>query len=158
MQTISNMQRDSFYKTYLKYLLLFIGLVFYESITSIYLYLSPLFGVVFFYLLQNIYKKESIPKVVLGFIYIFIYEIDKGFIPLSFFIFFGFYYHFIYDKIEYFFNEKIYKIAVHITGGYIGYYVINVMISYLYNYDIPAINFEYLIYIITDILVLVALF
>ncbi len=158
MQTISNMQRDSFYKTYLKYLLLFIGLVVYESITSIYLYLSPLFGVVFFYLLQNIDKKESLYKIVFIFLYIFIFEIDKGFVPLSFFIFFIFYYIFVYEKIEHFFNEKIYKIAVHITGGYLGYYVVNVIISYLYNFNIPTINLKYFIYIITDILISVVLF
>jgi len=147
------MQRNSLYKTNLKYLLIFLLLVIYESLSSIYLYLSPLYGVAFYYIIRHMYEKNYLFRVVLAFIYVIIYEIDKGFIPLSFLLFFGIYYFFIIDKIERFFNDKNYRIFFHILNAYIGYYLINLMLSYIFNYTLPSIDCKYLFYIFTDFIV-----
>ncbi len=157
MQTFSNMQRNSLHKTNLTYFIIFLLLVVYESISSIYLYLTPLFGVAFYFLLINIYKKDHFFPNFLTILYIFIFEVDKGFIPFSFIIFFIIYYFFILDKIEHFFSKKSYKIFFHIFNIYIGYYIINLILSYLFNCEIPSFDFKYLLYIVTDTLIVIIL-
>ncbi len=152
------MQRNSFYKTNIKYLLFFLFCVFYESLSSIYIYLAPLFGVAFYYLLTNIKNKEKYFQIFLVFLYILIFEVDKGFIPLSFIIFFLLYYFFLFERIEHFFNKKISKIFFHIINAYIGYYLTNLILDYIFGYSIPNINFLYLFYIIVDTLIAVVLF
>ncbi len=151
------MQRDSIYQANIKYLLIFICAVIYESISSIYPYLTPLFGVAFYLVLLNMHDKEKIFPLFLSFLYIFIFEIDKGFVQLSFFIFFFLYYIFLYAKIEHLFVEKNYKIFFHILIGYIGYYLVNSAIDYLFGYSIPTLNYEYIFYIITDTLIVMVL-
>ena len=155
MQIFSGMQRDSIYKKNLKYFIIFILLIIYESISSIYLFFTPLFGVSFYFILTNINKKDYIFPVILAFIYIFIFEIDKGFIPFSFIIFFIIYYFFIFHKINNFFSEKNYRIFFHIINAYIGYYFVNLILDYLFNFAVPSLNFIYLLYIVSDILIAV---
>ncbi len=152
------MQRNSFYKTNIKYLLFFLFCVIYESLSSIYIYLTPLFGVAFYYLLINIKDQKKYFQIFLVFLYILIFEVDKGFIPLSFIVFFLFYYFFLFERIEHFLNKKISKIFFHTINIYIGYYLINLFLDYLFGYNIPNINFLYLLYIIVDTLISVVLF
>ena len=147
------MQRNSFYQTYLKYILIFLLLVVYESLTSIYLYLSPLYGVAFYFIIKHIYDKEYLFRISLAFLYIFVIEIDKGFIPLSFLLFFAIYYYFIMDKIERFFSEKTYKIFFHILNAYIGYYLLNLTLGYLFGFELPSFEMRYFLYIVIDFLV-----
>ncbi len=142
----------------LKYLFIFSLLVVYESLTSIYLYFSPLYGVAFYFIIRHIYDKEYIFRLLLAFLYIFIIEIDKGFIPLSFLLFFAIYYYFIMDKIERFFNEKHYKIFFHILNAYIGYYLVNLILAYLFDFQLPSFDIKYFLYIITDFLIVAVLF
>lgn len=142
----------------LKYLFIFSLLVVYESLTSIYLYFSPLYGVAFYFIIRHIYDKEYIFRLLLAFLYIFIIEIDKGFIPLSFLLFFAIYYYFIMDKIERFFNEKYYKIFFHILNAYIGYYLLNLTLSYLFGFELPSFEMRYFFYIIIDFLVAAVIF
>ena len=152
------MQRNSIYKTNLKYFFIFLLLIVYESLTSIYLYFSPLYGVAFYFIVKHIYSKEYLFRVVLAFLYIFVVEIDKGFIPLSFLLFFAIYYFFIIDKIERFFNEKNYKIFFHILNAYIGYYLVNLILAYLFDFELPSFDIKYFLYIVTDFLIVAVLF
>ncbi len=147
------MQRNSFYKTNIKYISIFLLLVIYESLTSIYLFLTPLFGVVFYYMLKHIYDEKYLFRVVLAFLYILIFEIDKGFIPLSFILFFAIYYYFVQYKIEKFFTNEIYTKFFHIFNAYIGYYMLNLILAYLFNYELPIINIKYILYIFVDFLI-----
>ncbi len=151
------MQRDSIYKSNIRYIVVFVLLVIYESISSIYPYLTPLFGVAFYYILSNINKRDNLFIVFLSFLYLLIFEVDKGFIPFSFMIFFIFYYFFIYDRVEHFFVEKNYKIFFHVFIGYVGYYIVNVVLKYLFNQDISVFDYKYFLYIVTDFLILVVL-
>ncbi len=145
------------YKNF-KYFFIFLLLIIYESLTSIYLYFSPLFGVAFYFIIKHIYDKEYIFRLLLAFLYIFVIEIDKGFIPLSFLLFFTIYYYFIMDKIKRFFNEKNYKIFFHILNAYIGYYLVNLILAYLFDFELPSFDIKYFFYIVTDFLIAVVLF
>ena len=149
------MQRNSLYKTDLKYLLIFLLLIVYESMTSIYLYLSPLYGVAFVYVAKYMQDKRYIFRVFLAFLYIFVFEIDKDFIPLSFLLFFSIYYLFVMHKIERFFSNKNYIVFFHILNAYIGYYFINLILSYLFGCDLPSIDYKYILYIVIDFLITV---
>ncbi len=151
------MQRNSIYQTNIRYLFIFVCAVVYESISSIYPCLTPLFGVVFYLILLNMHDEKKVFPLILSFLYIFIFEIDKNFIPFSFLIFFFLYYVFLYEKIERFFVEKNYKIFFHILFAYMGYYLVNIAIDYLFDYNIPNLNYEYVFYIITDTLIVMVL-
>jgi hypothetical protein len=72
-------------------------------------------------------------------------------------LFFGAYYLFFIDKIERFFSNKNYRIFFHILNAYTGYYLTNLILSYLFNYDLPSIDYKYLLYIVTDFLITVVI-
>ncbi len=139
MQTLSNLQRNSSYKRALTKILTAIGLLYYESITSIYPYLPSLFGLFFIYLLFYLNSKLRFYEILYSFFYIIVYELDKGFYLFSFIIFFIIYYNFIKEEIKKYIFCKLCLAFVYVFSGYIGYYGINYAISFILNENMPSL-------------------
>ena len=129
---------------------LFCGLVVYESISSLYVYITPLVGIVFLYLVQNIHDKEKTYINLALFLYLIFFEIDRGFFVFSSLIYFLIYYNF-------FHNELVNSVACQnclkfliIFLFYIGFYIVNLILSLLFNQDLPIFDITYIIYFVTD--------
>ncbi len=129
---------------------LFFGLVLYESISSLYVYLTPLSGIVFLYIVNNIENQEKAYIILVLFLYLIYFEIDRGFFVFSSLILFLIYYNF-------FHNELVNSIACQsclqfliIFIYYTGFYITNLIFALLFNKDLPIFDITYIIYIVTD--------
>ena len=151
MQTFSYLQRDSSYQKNIKLIALFVLLVIYESLTSIYPFLSPLFGLLFLYALEINDIKRNINKILL-FLFIVLYEIDKDFVLFSFFLFLYFSKRYIIAFIDIYIFSKILKTTIFVAYAYFGYYLLNLLLSFIFDVFTPSIGIEYLFYIIIDII------
>ncbi len=134
-------------------IILLFGLILYESITSIYTFLSPLSGVVFLYIVTNIKDKEKIGINIALALYLIFFEIDRGLVVFSSLIFFLIYYEFIHKELVISIACKNCLKAVIVSFYYIGIYIVNLIISLIFDLSLPIFDITYIIYIITDILV-----
>ncbi len=149
MQTLSNLQRNISDKSNLELITFFILALIYESLTSIFPFLSPLFGVSFILWLTLYNQKLNLAKILI-YLYIIFYEIDKDYFVLSFvplFLFMKFYIVNFFEKII---DYTIFRIFIYILFTYIGYFLINLFLAYIFNNDIPSIGIEFIFYIIID--------
>ncbi len=115
-------------------------------------YLTPLIGLSFYYLIEHFHEKENWLENVLIFIYITFIEINSGFFLLSFLLFFLIFYKIALKMIKELVVCKWCQPILFITFGYIGYYLFNLLLCNIFNLDIPAIGWGYLIFILTDTL------
>jgi hypothetical protein len=127
-----------------------VGIV-YESATGILLFLTPLFGVVLFFIIENIDAKKRTPELMAAFIYILFFEIDKNFVLFSFIAFFILYYTVVVSYIRYMIDCNWCYMIVSIVSGYMGYYALNFLLKLLGNSELPTLSPILLWYIFLDI-------
>ena len=99
MQTFSYMQRSLTNKKILTTLGIIIAFVLYQSLSSIYLLLPPLLGVLFFYFIRAL-EKEDLYSLVLIIILLLIFEAEKDFLLFSSLVYFTFIYRFVIPKLR----------------------------------------------------------
>lgn len=158
MQTFSNLRRDSTFKRYLLNIAIFLVLYIYLFFTSIYQVLTPLFGIMFLFIIYNFKNKKLLFPVILAFIYMFLFEIEKGMFLFSFVFFFLFYYHFLFFRMKKFFFNRNYMIVLMVSVAYFGYYLFNIFISYLFNFDPLTFFAGIFLYIICDCIIAIFLY
>jgi hypothetical protein len=158
MQTLSDMRRSGSHYRSLIEVSLFIAALIYESLSSIYQPLSPLLGLSFYYILTNYEKREGVFIYLLIALFSVYVEVDRGLNIGSFILFSLLFYNPIHKYIKKFINCQLCEIIVIISVFYIGYFSFNLSLDYLLNRSVLEWSFNYIIYIITDIfLVLVFL-
>ena len=144
------MQRSIFNYQPLVPIFLLIGLVLYESVTSIYVYITPLAGYIFLYIVENHHDKEKRWIIASLFLYLIYFEIDKGFFVFSSLILFLIYTKFFHTELKATMACKnCFKLTI-ITIYYIGFYILNLFASLIFNQDLPKMDISYIIYIISD--------
>ena len=146
------MQRNRADHRYLRALLLFAAGLLYEPIAALYGYPTPLLGFWFYYLLHRIDDPDYRIRNLLVLLYILYVEIDRGWIPFSFLLFFLGFYLMIYKN----WGERILcsrcTLLLYIPIGYLGYYLWNLFLAYLLHLPMPLFGATWLIAIISDIL------
>ena len=157
MQTLSYLRRSRFNLQPLLALLLFFAALVYESVGTIYIWLSPLLGAGFYLWRKYHTQKEFYYYISLFFLYTLYFEIDRDMILFSFILLTIFYHYFLAKKIENAINCTFCIDTIYILYGYLGYYIINLFLAFLFNMPLPDFTPYYFIYIFTD-LFLVALF
>ncbi len=150
MQTFSHLQRNSLNKRALVKIFTALGLIFYEALQSVYPFLPSLFGLFFCYLLFFLNSKLRFYEVVYAFIYLTVYEVDKGFYFLSFVIFFTIYYSFIAEEIRKIIYCKWCLAFIYVTTAYLGYYLINAIIAFVLNEPMPTLGYSYIVNVLLD--------
>ncbi|NPA82724.1 MAG: hypothetical protein GXO31_08940 [Epsilonproteobacteria bacterium] len=146
MQTFSDMQRNSSYQRVIVKILTAGILVLYEALTSAYPFLPSLFGVFFVYLLFYFDSKLRFYEITYSFLYLTIYELDKGFYLFSFIIFFIIYYNFVKDEIKKYIFCKGCLAFFYTLTGYLGYYLINFIIAFILNDPKPILGYDNISY------------
>ena len=130
--------RDSFL-----YVVLF---VIYESLSSIYQFLPPLFGVLFVLLINALNRKNTIGVILIAFCLV-IFEAEKGYILFSSVIYLLLAYKFILPKVIQSFNCYSCVKFSYIFIAYIGFLIFNTLFSNIFFTDLPSANY-YIIYFI----------
>ncbi len=151
MQTFSDMRRNSTYHQTLTPYLIFVIAIIYTSLASMTLTLSPLLGLGFYYIIYHIHDEQRYRDFVLIFLYALYVEIDRGLILLSFFFFTLIFYKLIFQSFQKYVHCQLCLIIAYVTIGYLGYYLFNLFLAYLFNVPLPIFTLNYLLFIVTDI-------
>ena len=133
-------------KSSLVYILLF---VIYESLSSIYLFLPPLFGLLFVLLINALNKDDAISVLFLV-LALVIYEAEKGYILFSSVIYLIIAYKFILPKLTQNFNCFSCVKFSYILIAYIGFFMFNTLFSSIFLVELPSANYYIIYYIIIE--------
>lgn len=131
------------------YVVLFI---IYESLSSIYLFLPPLFGVLFVLFVDALEKEDTISILAISFCLVF-FEADKGYVLFTSIIYFVIVYKFIMPKIIQ--NVSCYscvKIS-YILFAYLGFFLFNAILAKIFLLQMPTINYYIIYYIVVEFLI-----
>ena len=128
------------------YVILFIA---YESLSSIYLFLPPLFAVLFVLFISAIKREDGIAIFLVSFCLI-IYESQMGFPLFSSIIYFGLIYKFVIPKLKKNFGcASCIKVA-YVLLAYFGFYLFLALLANVFLLPMPAINYYIMYYIIIE--------
>ena len=146
------MQRSIAHKKSLTPFLYVALFVIYESLSSIYLFLPPLLGVLFLLFIRSMDNDDSIAIFLVVFC-IMVFESEKGYLLFSIAIYFALVYKFVLPKLHQNFScPPCIKISV-VLLAYIGFYFFGSMISNVFLTPMPSINYYVIYYIIIEFLI-----
>lgn len=157
MQTLSHMQRSLTYQNTLKTVVILSLLVVYISLTSIYPYLPPLFGIVFL-LFIDLYEKDNRLLLMPLVFYLIVYEADKGFLLLSTLVFFILSYYFLVVKLKKIISCEKCLVPFFVFFAYMGYQLFAIMLHSLMRIDTPEFDSILIFYVIVESLLVMVLF
>ncbi len=128
------------------YILLFLV---YESLSSIYLFLPPLFAVLFILFIKAL-KDEDMLSLAFISLCLIIFEIDKGYVIFSSIIYFAFIYKFVMPKIVQNINCTSCINILYVITVYIGFFLFATLISSIFLTPMPDINYYIVYYIVIE--------
>jgi hypothetical protein len=130
---------------------LLVGLILFESINSLYVYITPLAGFIFLYIVENFHDKDKKWIILSLFIYLTYFELDKGFFVLSSLILFIIYYKFFHEELEATIAcDNCLRITI-IFIYYFSFYILNLLFALIFNYELPKVDIAYIVFLISDI-------
>ncbi|MFT7004436.1 MAG: hypothetical protein ACJAWW_001794 [Sulfurimonas sp.] len=128
------------------YVILFIA---YESLSSIYLFLPPLFAVLFVLFIDALKKEDSL-AIFLAVFCLIIFESQMGYPLFSSIIYLGLVYKFVIPRLKKNFGcTSCIKVA-HVLLAYVGYYLFLLLLSNIFLLPMPNINYYIIYYIIIE--------
>ena len=128
------------------YVILFIA---YESLSSIYLFLPPLFAVLFIFFVDALKKNDSIGVFLVSFCLV-VYESQMGFPLFSSIIYFGLIYKFIIPKLKKNFDCRSCIKVASVILSYFGFFLFLLLLSNIFLLPMPSLNYYMLYYIIIE--------
>lgn len=126
--------------------------VLYESLSTIYLFLPPLLGVLFFLFIKA-FRREDLLSIILVVFSIVVYESEKGYLLFSAIIYFALVLKYILPKIEQNFNCKVCIRASIIVLAYIGFYLFSSILSTIFLMPMPSISYYVVYYMVIEFLI-----
>ena len=121
------------------------------------LFLTPLLGVGFYYIIHHIYDEKRYRDFILIFLYALYVEINRDLFPFSFLFFTVIFYKLLFRSFKKYIHCQVCIIIAYVSIGYLGYFLFNLFITYLLNLPLPLFSWYYLLYILTDILIVLVL-
>ena len=143
------MQRSIINKKYIDKILYFVLFLIYESLSSMYLFLPPLFSVLFV-LYAKALKKDDLFSLILIVLALLAYEADKGYEAFSSILYFTIVAKFIMPKITQSFGcISCIKIS-YVVLAYIGFYFVSLFLSNIFLTTPPEFTFYIFYYIVIE--------
>ncbi len=130
---------------------------------SLYIYLTPLIGVVFCYLVLNMEKERRTHRDLaasryLAILYLIYVDLNKGFYLFSGVLFF-YLFHFLFAEwFQTSFKCKNCVIVAYVISGYLGIFGTNNLLAYMSNEHFFEFGWEYGLYMISDIIISMIVF
>ena len=150
------MQRSFTYKKILTGLLVAIIFGLYQSLSSIYLLLPPLFGVLFFYFI-NALEKENLPKLVLIIGLLLIFEAEKDFLLFSSLVYFTFIYRFVIPRLRMMISCKLCLKSMLIVLAYPGFILYSIVLNQVLWVEVPTVDWHILYYMFLEFFMVIGL-
>lgn len=146
------MQRSITHQKSLKdFILYLLAFLIYESMSSVYLFLPPLFGVLFFYLVKALDDEDTVLIVFIS-LCLVIFEADKGYVLFSSIIYLFLAYKFVLPKLVQNFNCPSCLKLSYVVIPYVGFFLVNALVANIFLLEMPDINFYIIYYIFIEFL------
>lgn len=123
----------------------------YESLSSIYLFLPPLFGVLFVLFVYALKKEDTVSILALSLCLVF-FEADRGYILFTSIVYFIIIYKFIMPKIIQNVNCKSCVKISYIVLAYLGFFLFNAILAKVFLLPMSTINYYIIYYILVEFL------
>lgn len=124
MQEISSMRRNSTTQNFIDICLLLGILLIYDAISSMHLWLPPLFGILFLAFV-NFYQKERYYSLFAFVIVLCVMEANKGFCPALLFVIYSLVYIFLHNRIVKMFKYVNVVELIYIPAIYLSLIILN---------------------------------
>ena len=146
------MQRSLTYPLYIKAIPLLLLYLVYESLSSIYLFLPPLFGLIFFYFIRSL-DEQDLSLLFFVVLFALIYEADKGYLFLSSLVYFSFVYKFILPPLRQLIECRRCMHLIYILLAYLGYWLFSLLLQQVFWMELASIDWHVLWYIVFEFFV-----
>lgn len=150
------MQRNINDKNFISYILILLGYIFYLSLSSMYLFLPPLFSILFFYFVKAIDKENFLFLLAIVFLLI-VYESEKTYLMFSSILYFLLIYKFILPRLYLYIQCKVCNLFLYTLFAYLGFYAFTYLISQVLWIDTPSLDWYVAFYILFEFMVLLIL-
>ncbi len=124
----------------------------YESLSSIYLFMPSLLGVIF-YLFIDAKESDSIKLLLIVTLMLIIYEAEKGYLFLSTLLYFSVVYELFIPYLKQNIVCKACLKFIFIFLAYIGYYLFMFLLSQIFIFESPSIDLHVIYYIFVEFLI-----
>ena len=145
------MQRSITYKNPVKVLFYIVLFLLYSSLATIYIYLPPLLGILFFLLSKSIRNDDMILALIISFCLV-VFEVNNGYLLFSSIIYLTLADRFAIPKIIQNFSCASCVKVSYILLSYIGYYLFLLLASKIFILDTPSFNYYIVYYIVIEFL------
>jgi len=143
------MQRSIFNKKFIALTSYIIFFIIYESLSNIYLFLPPLFAVLFVLFIRKIKQDDALFVFSIAFC-LLIYEADKGFLAFSSIIYFALIYRFVVPKIVKNFGCEPCVNITYVSLAYMGFFLFSLLLARIFETPEPALSYYIIYYIVIE--------
>jgi len=150
------MQRSLAYKKILTGFLLVIGFVIYQTLSSIYLLLPPMLGVLFFHFIYAL-EKEDLSKLLLVLLLLLVFEAEKDFLLFSSLVYFTFIYRFVIPHLRIMISCTVCLKIIFIILAYLGYIFFSYVLSQVLWVETPSIDWHVFYYMFIEFFLVLGL-
>lgn len=147
------MQRNIANQKYLNIFIYLILFLIYESLSSIYLFLPPLFAVLFVIFINSIKNDDTVTLLATSMALVF-FEAQKDYILFSSIVYFTFAYRFIVLKMEKYIQCQSCNKLLLVLIAYLGYYLFSLILSQIFLLNQPTLNFYVIYYIVVEFFII----
>lgn len=153
MQTLSNLRRKS--PNALALSLLFVAIIVYEMLSTAFLFLPPLMGVIFTYLVEKRHEAQKLLSGVatpwfVSFAMLIFAEQLHGFVLFSSAISYMLFYYIFYEWVVINFKGRLIQLAIFNAVAYIGTWSISNLVLYVLDRELLRYSVEYVYFIIAE--------
>ncbi|MEA2100657.1 MAG: hypothetical protein U9P72_11080 [Campylobacterota bacterium] len=143
------MQRSITNKKSLESFIYIILFIIYESLSSIYLFLPPLFAVLFVLFARALDRENTVEVFLIAFCLV-IFEADKSYLLFSSIIYFLLIYKFITPKLKQNFGCTACINFTYVLLAYVGFFLFSLILAKVFILPVPSINYYIIYYIVIE--------
>ena len=143
------MQRNSTYQNLVLAFAYFVAYAGYVALSSIYIFLPPLFGLLFVHFVHAM-DKQHFPYLVLVSTMLVLYEVEKGYLLITSLVFFGLVYQFVIPKYRQYVDCKPCLNLIYVVTAYIGFWLFSMLLSKIFWITPPDIDWFVILYIAVE--------
>ncbi len=147
------MQRNITHQKYLNIFIYLILFTVYESLSSVYLFLPPLFAVLFVIFINAIKDEDTIVLLAVSLALVFL-EAQKDYILFSSIVYFTFIYRFFVLKLDKYIQCGNCIKFLLVLIAYIGYYLFALILSQIFLLNQPELSLYIIYYIIVEFIII----
>lgn len=137
------MRRNSVDQNYIGLLSFSVLLYAGQTLSSLYTFIPSFAGFLFCYLILFFKDETQKIPIFLAFLYLSLYDIHKGFYLFSYLVLFSLFYRFATEHIEHKTSCQNCVLALYVTVGYLGHFLLNICLAYFFNTPFPYFTNHY---------------